>query len=102
MFKDKHHLRRKFPFSSLGDSTLYWNLAKSWLASSTRIHFNGLPERFSYHTSLTKMYEGSQEEVEADALLSFSGLLARRKKLGGSTFLLSLKDPGANLRRLKR
>lgn len=89
--------QKECSFSSLWDNTFYWNLAKSWLASSPRINFNGLPERF--HTTLLgqKCVKVPSREVETDAFLPSDGLLARRKKLGGSTFLLSLKDPGQTL-----
>ena len=33
--------QKECSFSSLGDCTLHWNLAKLWLASSPRINFNG-------------------------------------------------------------
>lgn len=81
-------------FPSLGDSTLCWTLAKSWLASSPRINFNGLPERFPFSTSRHKCVRVPSREVEADALLPSGELLARKTKGVGTHSLWVWKAQG--------
>ena len=97
VFKDEHHLRRNvlFPLWGIAHYTGIW-------PDPGLSHLPGLilmASQKDIHTTLLgrKCVRVPSREVETDAFLPSDGLLAWRKKLGGSTFLLNPKGPRRTL-----
>lgn len=93
MFEDEHQLRRNvlFPLTGTAHYTGIW-------PSPGLPHLRGLilmASQKDFHTTLPaeKCVRVPSRKVETDALLPSDGLLGGRKKLGGSTFLMSLEGP---------